>query len=291
MKILVNCRGFIGDILFASSIAKKLKEKYDNCEVDYFIPLIQPKLLLEQNPFIDRVFTLQEGNQSGGKYDLVIDIPEVDQRYPATVWMQPHAGIDDQSTEFDVWTVPAYDNWAISEIYKAGLGWNEQTQIIAYQVDWAWKAYQCTHDTLRDGTGAPHRNTDKIIDELKEHFVMIPVGFDRTISQYNPLAADDVSFAKIASLIKRCDWFIGSEGGLSNLGAAVGTKCIITTDFIYQNYGPNGRIKQIDNPMMGPAIYYPDAGHIHLDPCLTDQEILEQIINHITHHENNKRTD
>jgi ADP-heptose:LPS heptosyltransferase len=60
MKYLINCTGFIGDTLFASSIAKKLHEQDSMAVVDYAIPLIQPKFLLEQNPYINSVYLQSE---------------------------------------------------------------------------------------------------------------------------------------------------------------------------------------------------------------------------------------
>ena len=57
MKILIKTYGFIGDILFASSIAQKLKEQYGNdCIVDYCIGFPQPYKLLKNNPWIDNVY-------------------------------------------------------------------------------------------------------------------------------------------------------------------------------------------------------------------------------------------
>ena len=50
-KILVKCTGFIGDTLFASSIAKKLKEQDPFRVVDFTIPVAQPLELLNNNPF------------------------------------------------------------------------------------------------------------------------------------------------------------------------------------------------------------------------------------------------
>ena len=55
-KILVKCTGFIGDTLFASSIAKKLKEQDPFRVVDFSIPVAQPLELLYNNPFISKVF-------------------------------------------------------------------------------------------------------------------------------------------------------------------------------------------------------------------------------------------
>lgn len=284
MKILVKCRGFIGDILFASSIAKKLKEMYQGCHVTYQIPLVQPRLLLKQNPYIDEVVL----GQVSGHYDRIIDVPEVDQRYPATIWMQAHAGIEDQSTEFDVYTVPEYDVIAKSHINSLKLKAPDKKYVVAWQTNWVEKSFLFTKeeyeraiDVPNLGYGGKRRDIEFIIQELSKHFIMIPVGLPPEISQHHPLARDEVKYAKTASLIKHCDVMIGSEGGLTNLACAVGTRCIITTDFIAQLYGPKGVMKKIEHPQMGPAVYYPNDNHVHLSPFLTDHQVCLEITKHI----------
>lgn len=276
MNILVNCVGYIGDCLFASSVAKKLKEKYPGCKVLYNIPVIQPKLLLEQNPYIDAVLY----QSTATNYDKIINMPMITQDYPATLQFQAAAGIapENQSVEFPVYTVPMMDLQARMLRDDMELKTGKDTKIIAWQKNWEWRAYQCTEETLAHGIGAPHRNIEKIIANLKEYYIMLDVGFDRHVDTNTPIAQDPVLYARTASLIKMCDWFIGAEGGLSNLAAGVGTKCIITTDFIYQNYGPTGRIRKCEPPMMGPGVYFPDAGHVHLDPCIKDDEIAPEIV-------------
>ena len=65
---------------------------------------------------------------------------------------------------------------------------------------------------------------------------------------------------------------------LSNLAAGVGTKTIITGDFVHQLYGPNGVLRKIEEPKLGPKYYFPESGHVTLNPFLTDDEVAEQII-------------
>jgi hypothetical protein len=280
MKILVNCRGFIGDILFAGSLAKKFVEQYPECEVHYNIPLVQPLFLLQNNPYIRKVFVTEPWNELvKNGYDVIVNIPEVDQSIPATLQMQAAGGIENQSLEFDVYTLPQFDATAAEMVYTLRTKYDDTkaVKVVAYQVDWAWKAYQCTPESLASGIGAPHRNTDHIIHELCLRYEMLPIGFDRSISQHHPEAADCKKFAMAASLIKMADFFVGAEGGLSNLACAVGTRCIITTDFMEQNYGPHGLVRPHETIAMGPATYYPNDGHVHLNPFLTDQQIVDEI--------------
>lgn len=287
MNILVLCRGFIGDVLFASSLAKKLKETHPDCRVDYVIPVIQPIELLRQNPYIDNVYTGIPAHTDGFHYHLMVEIPTVDQRYPATIQMQAAAGIEDQSTEFDVYTVPEHDEEALRLIdeYAGAFGRNRHSPVIAYQNNWYEKCFLFTREEYDRAIDVPHmgyggkkRNTDFIIQELSKEVLMLPVGLPNGYSQFDEKARDPKLYSLTASLIKQCDFFLGSEGGLSNLAAAVKTPCIITTDFIWQLYGPKGIIKQIEAPQMGPEIYYPNEGHKHLSPFITDERLIGYVL-------------
>ena len=80
-----------------------------------------------------------------------------------------------------------------------------------------------------------------------------------------------------ASLMKYCDAFLGTDGGLATIAAGVGTKTIITGDFNLQLYGWNGVIKKIKHPKLGPYEYFGEP-HIVLDPYLNDNEIINNII-------------
>jgi hypothetical protein len=71
---------------------------------------------------------------------------------------------------------------------------------------------------------------------------------------------------------------VGGESGLINLAAGVGTKTIITGDYVHQLYGWNGVIRKLKEPKLGPEFYFGN-GHVSLNPYLTDEEVVEQIIN------------
>jgi hypothetical protein len=90
--------------------------------------------------------------------------------------------------------------------------------------------------------------------------------------------SDSKSLPFEAALIKHCDAFIGTEGGLANLAAGVGCRTILTGDFVHQLYGPNGCIKKIANPQLGPDKYFPKVGHLMINPYYTDKQVAETII-------------
>lgn len=272
MKYLIKCTGFIGDNLFASSIAKKLHEQDNAAEVDYIITLPQSLLLFKQNPYVRNVYThdIVDINE----YDKIYVMPYVDQSKPATIQFQEAVGIKNPSLEFDVYTVPEYDEAAktqLEAIRRPG------TQLVAWLAGWKDKAYATTPEMYWKKIGGPHRDIDKIIVNLEKEFTMIPVGLPCGVSQTTTAAMDPHAYAFLASVIKSCDWMIGAEGGVTNLSCAVGTKTIITTCFIEQVYGRNGHVKQIPLPQMGPAVYYPNGGHTHLAPFISDDEVTEEI--------------
>ena len=282
MKILIKCTGFIGDILFASSIAKKLKEQNKECTVDYSIPLSQPLELLYNNPYIDNVF-LDKINESD--YDRVIITPTVDQSITPPRQFQQAAGIEDVDDMFKVYTNPAYDYLAeqtFSDTKSRGI------KVVTWLSNWEEKSFLFTEQQYKDGIDTPnlgyggsHRDIKRIISNLNDTYAMLEVGFSNGINQLSTGLNTAATYSFTASLIKASDYFIGAEGGLVNLAAGVGTKTIITGDFIHQLYGWNGVIKKIKEPKLGPEHYFKDK-HITLNPYLTDKQVItniKQIIN------------
>ena len=80
-RCLIITHGFFGDILFASSIAKKLKDENQFGIVDYLIGFPQMKRLMENNPYIDSVFVSERtspspvnSNISFSSYDKIVEL-------------------------------------------------------------------------------------------------------------------------------------------------------------------------------------------------------------------------
>lgn len=277
MRYQILCQGFIGDILFATSIAKKLHEQDSEAKVDYVVPLGQPMQLMKANPYIQEVYFYSSWTEMDGKYqyDKIIQIPLVNQAEPATIQFQRAAGIHHPSLEFDIYTLPQYDFFAKNILDRLRI---PSKPIIGYDVAWKAKAYNTTEEMINRGVGGPHRNIDWILDQLRPYCMLFPIGLPDGVKQQDAVANSAETYALTASLVKFCDMYIGCEGGLSNLAAGVGTKCAITTDFIFQLYGPKGLFRPCANPLMGPATYYPNRGHIHLRPWISDEEVAQHLI-------------
>ena len=278
-KILVKCTGFIGDILFASSIARKLKEQNSSREVHYSIPILQPLDLLFNNPFIDKVFLTNDCNESD--YDKVILVPLVDQSITPPRQFQEHAGIKDIDDKFEVYTNPAFD-YAAEQSFKETK--NKGIKIITWMSNWEERSYIFTKEQYKAGIDVPnlgyggkHRDIKSIINSLTNKFALLEVGFTNGVNQFSTGLNTSATFSFTASMIKAADCFIGAEGGLANLASGVGTRTIITGDFVHQLYGWNGVIKKIKEPKLGPKFYFGEDRHTTLDPYLTDEEVINQI--------------
>lgn len=287
MKILVNCTGFIGDILFASSVAKQLHwqanpgyNDHNEIVVDYLIHLYQPYELLCNNPFINKVHLFDCDRTT---YDAVYDLHEIDFNIQPPKYYQMQCGIENPTTEFQVYTNKAFDQ-AVAQSLKPYR--DQGLKVVAYLSNWEERSFIFTEEEYKRGIDVPgygyggkHRNTNWIISELSKqpNLLLTPVGMP---PGYNVREADFNNVAEYsmqASFLKNCDYFIGAEGGLCNLAAGVGTKTVITGDFVHQLYGWNGVIQKIQQPKLGPQHYFA-SGHRTLDPYLTDAQVIEQLI-------------
>lgn len=289
MKVLIKPYGFIGDILFASSVAKKLKEEEQFKVVDIACGIKQAEKLLNQNPYIDNVITTAypthhplHGIHIGG-YDKEFELTETRQNIPPPTQFQLECGIKNPDAEFEVWTDPTLDD-KVADTYS-------DSYIAVMQLNsWKAKAYGFTPEEYARGIDVPLkgyggrlRDIEHIIQALAEEFTLIEVGLVPGVSTIDVSRTwgteDDIyrSLSWDASVIKRATYFIGAEGGLSNIACGVGTKTVLTGDFVHQLYGWNGVIKKVENSKLGPRFYFPDAGHIQLNPYLTDEEVLKEM--------------
>ena len=117
-KYLVITCGFFGDIIFASSIAKKLKEQNSECSVDYLIGFPQTKRLMQNNPYIDKVFTSDYPGPNPINNSIDYSIYKIIQLKPLNYQVTPceeyqiSSEIKNPSPEYKVYTESEYDKIA-----------------------------------------------------------------------------------------------------------------------------------------------------------------------------------
>lgn len=281
MKILIKTIGFIGDNIFATSIAKKLKEKYgEDTIVDFHLSILAPFELIFNNPYIDNVYFV-ECDES--KYNIIHQLQPINRQKTPIEQFQIQCGIEDIGTEYEVYTNKSNDR-LINDVFTEYR--KQKSLLVAFQTNWEEKSFLFTEEDYNRGVDVPNlgyggkrRDINKIITALNEeqHLLLIPVGKPNGFDQKSTEITTVSELTLTASVIKNCDYFIGSEGGLSNIAAGVGTKTIITGDFVHQLYGWNGVIEKNEEPKLGPKFYFPEFGHVTLNPYFSDEEVINQI--------------
>lgn len=286
-KCLVVTYGYFGDIMFATSLADTLATQYD--QVDYAIGFPQMQRLVANHPNITNVFV---SDVIGPKpmiqvtsYDRVIELGPLGYKVTPCEEYHQQAGLDNVS-QYRIYTEPNFD--LVAEQTIKFLKEEYGKPVLGIMANWESKTYIFTPEQYEAGIDVPglgyggkHRDVHSIVDELQKHFTLYPIGFDAAVNQTQTsqvVETDRKSLLFEASILKYCDGFVGTEGGLANLAAGVGCRTILTGDFIHQLYGPNGCIKKIENPQLGPDKYFPEVGHVMLNPYYTDKEVTNEII-------------
>lgn len=289
---LIICYGYFGDHLHANAIARHLITEGQFDAVDYVIGFPQVYPFFERNPYVRNVYIDGVGPaprvpSNANTYDKVFRLGSIKRVVPPPVEMQLLCGVKNPSPTFYVHTNPELDK-LVNDSYgeKTGL-------VIGIMSNWKERSFRFTREqydraiNIPDlGYGGARRDTDWIVQQLESKYNTIVVGTSGNVNQF-VVNHEGPSLDLTASILKYCDVFVGAEGGLANLAFAVDTDTILTSDFIHQLYGPKGVIQQVEKPMCEPIHYGGSNTHINLDPYLTDEEVLSQIIQHL----DNKRTE
>ena len=280
-SILIKVTGFLGDILFSTSVARQLKREDKSLLIDYQIPLNAPYEILQLDNNINRIFLPNE-EVDESSYDKVFTLPPCTQEDPPTIQYQKHCGVKDLDSSYNV-KVPHTAIEVVSAMMKPHK--QQGKKIVAWQGNWEEKSFRYTEEEYKRGVDVPNlgyggkrRDINFLISELSRRYLLIKVGFDPGVSQNQIGLLTTGIFTYTAAILSQCDYMVGGESGLINLAAGVGTKTIITGDYVHQLYGWNGVIRKLKEPKLGPEFYF-ENGHVSLNPYLTDEEVVKQIKN------------
>ena len=301
---LIKPYGFMGDALFAASAARKLKEEDQYDVVDLATGLKQVEELLAYDKYVDNIIRVVDPtitplhgvNITG--YDAQFELTETNKVFPPPVQAQLECGVREPDTKFEVTIDP--------EIVAAAKVVHPDPYIAVMEMgSWCEKAFYFTQKQYEDGIDVPYlgyggrlRDIAGILNRLERAgYKLVQVGLKAGMKSLQ--ATQDLdprnhkegdyygcfhSIVWDAAVIQNADFFIGAEGGLSNVATGVGTKCILGSEFLAQLYGPNGLMLKLPaGPKLGSHIYFPDAGHSLLNPFLTDHEFTETVLTILKH--------
>ena len=282
MNILIKSTGFIGDILFSTSVARQMKREDRTLLIDYQIPLNAPYEILQLDNNINRIFIPNE-EVDESSYDKVFTLPPCTQEDPPTIQYQKHCGVKELDPSYDI-KVPHTAIEVVSAMMKPHK--QQGKKIVAWQGNWEEKSFRYTEEEYKRGVDVPNlgyggkrRDINFLISELSRRYLLIKVGFDPGISQNQIGLLTTGIFTYTAAILSQCDYMVGGESGLINLAAGVGTKTIITGDYVHQLYGWNGVIRKLKEPKLGPEFYFGKENHVSLNPYLRDEEVVEEMFN------------
>lgn len=285
-KCLIKPMGFMGDALFAASAARKLKEEGQFDIVDLATGLKQVEELLVHDEWIDNIIRVIDpttrplfGYDMDG-YDAQFELTETNKVVPPPTQAQWECGVRNPDTKFEI-TVEPEVLQQVKEEYSA--------PYIAYMnvESWKEKAFRFTKLEYERGVDVPYlgyggrlRDIAGIVHRLQEDgFVLAEVGLKAGIKSLQATQTGiERGIVWDAAVIQNAEYFIGAEGGLANIAAAVHTTSVLTSEFVHQLYGYNGVMKKIVNPKLGPRFYWPEDGHIDLNPYLTDEHVANEMI-------------
>lgn len=275
MKCLIKATGWIGDALFALSLPEKLSTELGYTHIDFITYRPQPLQLISNNPYINNVYYNQSPDDS--IYDKIFEMPVIeDKSISPTVQFQKSCEIKNTSTEFFVETDKNMD--ILSNIFHETL--DDKKIKVAYQGDWSLRRRLFTEEQYRKGDTETIGDISYIINKLKSdnNLQLLEISpYYKGENDVRGFSIDPSRYSLMASIIKKCDFFIGAEGGMSNLAAALGVVSIITTCHMHRQFGYNGKMSKTDEVQLGPEVLFPGQGHRNLNPYLNDMEVFQEI--------------
>lgn len=292
----IKTNGFLGDILFQTSIAKSLKQIDRNNKIIFYC--IRPQLwnILNKVPFIDVVTT-----KDSSSYDIdeIITTQQYNNRNELpTLFHQTNANIPlhnrikDFKLDIDLST-----NLKNDGIFRIGV-----------PLDWELKSFNYTLDEYKRGIDIPnfgyggkHRDITYMLNSLLEkcnskfnvELIRLGLGCGHSLIPINEdaLEFEINSYYSMSVDLSNCNLVIGSEGGITNLSNALGIPTHTTTDFQMQLYGYNGVLEKVgvENDTgnehlqigLGPFQFDDSGIHTYSKHIASDEEVVNDIFNKI----------
>ena len=273
MNILIINIGFIGDSLFAASLAENCKKNGYN-RVDLLIGFPQTFDLLKLNPYIDNVY---QANVIGA-YPNINNFPsECDINAYDGIYSTAHSCFSEKFLDTYNKTLNLKHLEYNFNLYLPEMEF-EMDNVkpkLAFHTDWDKRSFQ--------KNGKP-RDVDFIINNLSKYYDVYRVGANSHFEHDNN---KPYNFLIECGFISKCNLFFGFPGGMHWIAAGAGIKTITTSEHMMKHFKSTGDFKgnTIDDFrnefMLHASHHFTNQEHILLEPELEDQDIINYIISNI----------
>jgi hypothetical protein len=245
MRILIIPYGWMGDTIFATSIARMIKSTNPSYEVDFYLEHLPMKDFILNIPNIDNVVDSSEG------YDRIFKMPHTN------IFENP---IETYMSSIDI----KIDNIVFESIPSSN---NSPINYITYQSDWQ-------NRTKLD--------ISYIITHLEKQIECIPVGKNTSIG-LGDQNENKLLFNKTVKQISNSKMNLGMLGGINVLSSYLGIPTFTTLDHHYNSYplkniSSNDFYKKIK---ILPSIWTNNPIHFEHHPDITEDELIEFVLDKI----------
>jgi hypothetical protein len=270
MNILIINIGFIGDSLFAASLAENCKKNgYDR--VDLLIGFPQTFDLLKLNPHIDNVYQ----SDVIGAYPGVDNLPAgCDTGVYDVIYPTAHSRFSEKflDTYNRTLSLPNLDYSFNLYLPEMEFEMDHKKPKLAFHTDWDKRSFQ--------KNGAP-RDSEFIIRNLTDYYDVYRVGAN---SHFEYDTDKSYKFLIECGFISKCDLFFGFPGGMHWVAAGTGIPTVTTSEHMMSHFKSTGDFKGSTlgdfkrDFMLHASHHFPNQDHTLLEPEVGDLDIITYLI-------------
>lgn len=244
MKVLIVPYGWMGDTLFATSIARLVKKHNPSYTVDFYLnhpPMVD---LISNLPGIDDVVYSSEG------YDKI--------------FVMPHTNIFENPLK----TYMSSIDLNIEDITFESIPINTPQTLtyITYQADWQ-------NRTKLD--------VSSIINELSKHVECVSIGKNTSIT-IGGQEENRILFNQTVDLVSKSKLHLGMLGGTNVLSSYLGIPTFTTLDCHYSSHHNNLSPDEFHEKIqIIPSVWCQNKKHIEFHPNADENEVINLILSKI----------
>lgn len=213
-KILIKRKAAIGDNIMITPVIKRLKEKYETCEIDIWTDCGQ---VFENNPDVNKYFKEKPDIK---KYDYYFNLDMVYEKEPLIHIIEAYSKVCKVKPLKELYLYPKEtDNLKYKELYKG-------KKVVVFHT---------THAPNWEGRNLPY-NIYKYAAEYLRSLGYMVIEIGRSLNIKSDMAIPNTDFSELCAIIKHADLFIGQDSAPFHIAQSFKIHCIIPFGMILPEY-------------------------------------------------------